>query len=70
MGRKSLHDFTLFLHADPPTAAAIKVSETGEEKQAFWLPRSQIEYEAGKEPGTIDVTIPEWLCIEKGLSGF
>lgn len=67
MGRKTLHDLTLILHAE--TEKALKVSETGEDKEAQWLPKSQIEF-SHKGAGVVEVTLPEWLASEKGFSGF
>lgn len=67
MGRSNLHDFTLYVHHETP--AALRVSETGEDRDAFWLPKSQIEYEE-KGASYVLVTMPEWLAREKELSGF
>lgn len=48
------------------TPSAIFFSDDGEKIHAKWLPRSQIEIEAG-EGGEATITLPEWLAIEKGL---
>jgi len=49
------------------TAAAVKVTDTGDPKDAVWLPRSEIEI-ALERDGTVTVTLPEWLAQEKGLT--
>jgi hypothetical protein len=59
-----LVDVLVRLHHE--TDKAILVSDSGEEKDAVWLPRSQIEIEP-KKPGYIEVTLPEWLAMDKGL---
>jgi hypothetical protein len=61
---KELVDLTMKLHAE--TAAAIRVSDDGDDKHAVWLPKSQVEFETVK-PGYVEVTLPEWLAIDKGL---
>lgn len=64
--RKSdLIDLTMHLHAE--TAAAIKASDDGDSAHAKWLPKSQIEFELIRGGPSIEVTMPEWLAIEKGL---
>lgn len=63
-GKSDLVDLTMHLHA--ATERAIRVSDTGEEEKAVWLPLSQVE--VLKRPGGIVVvTLPEWLAHEKGL---
>lgn len=65
-----LHEVTLFLFYE--SEKAFKVSETGEEKDHFWLPKSQLKGKVEKQKlDTILVAeVPEWLCVEKGLAGF
>lgn len=46
------------------TDAAILVSIG--EGQNIWLPKSKIDYDGGVGD-TIDVEMPEWLALEKGL---
>ena len=48
------------------TTKAILFSDDGDEKNAIWLPKSQIEVE-DKDPPTCIVTLPEWLAKDKGL---
>lgn len=68
MSRNDTIDIEVTLHADPPSAAAILVSDDGEESTAVWLPRSQIEYDSDAADGDIiTVTLPEWLAMAKGL---
>lgn len=64
MGNSNLIDVTLKLHAE--TKLAILVSDDGVEKNAVWLPKSQIEYTEPKN-GVTEVTLPEWLATDKGL---
>jgi len=62
--RSDLADVTVQLNQI--TARAILVSSDGEIEKAVWLPKSQIEFEG--EPGAVaEVTLPEWLAIERGL---
>jgi hypothetical protein len=66
--RSDLTDLLLFEHHR--TAAAILVSDTGEEKKAVWLPLSQVEIEPkpGKPGGReVIVTLPQWLAQQKEL---
>jgi hypothetical protein len=62
--RSDLVDLTLHIHHE--TDAAILVSDTGEEKRAVWVPRSQVEIEKlGPRGNEAIVTMPQWLAIEK-----
>ncbi len=65
MGKSELVDLTMQKHAE--TAKAVLVSDTGDEKDAVWLPLSQVEIEPGGKPGVVVVTCPEWLAKDKGL---
>lgn len=68
-GNSDLVDLMVTKHAE--TALAILVSDDGVEKNAVWLPKSQIEISPA--PGTggskniILVTLPSWLAESKGL---
>ena len=63
--RKSdLIDMALQLHAR--TERAVLVSDDGDKEKAVWLPLSQVEVLPLKH-GTIAVTMPEWLALDKGL---
>lgn len=78
MSKSNLTDLTLALHAE--TERAVLVSETGDEKKAVWIPKSQCEVEQtgkfcqqGNAVGTrkypvVIVTLPEWQAINKGLA--
>ena len=66
--RSDLTDLLLFEHHR--TAAAVLVSDDGEEKSAVWLPLSQVEIEAKPDkPGgrEVIVTLPLWLAQQKEL---
>lgn len=66
--RSDLVDLLLFEHHR--TAAAVLVSDDGEEASAVWLPLSQVEIEAKpSRPGgrEVIVTLPAWLAENKGL---
>ena len=88
MSQKEITDLELFHRIGKETEKAILVHDgtvvsTHEVEKAltgvdtklkdYWLAKSQIEYEIGKEviPGTgihhITVTLPVWLAEEKGL---
>lgn len=64
MSKARLHDLTLQLHHQTPDA--ILVSDDGDRDKAKWLPKSQIEY-TEKEKGIVEVTMPEWLAVDKGF---
>lgn len=57
-------DIAVQIHAK--TDRAILVSDDGDKEKAVWLPLSQIEVEM-KQGGTAEITLPEWLALEKGL---
>ena len=63
--KSDLVDVTLTKHAE--TEKAILVSATGDKADAEWLPLSQIEIETIGKGGVFEVTMPEWLAMEKGL---
>jgi len=66
--RSDLVDLLLYEHHR--TAAAVLVSDDGDESRAVWLPLSQVEIEAkpAKVGGNeVIVTMPQWLCEQKGL---
>jgi len=48
------------------TAMAVLV-HTGDKENAVWLPLSQIDVEYSRLGGISNVTLPEWLALEKGL---
>lgn len=49
------------------TPDAILIANPFEDKDSIWLPKSQIEIEYHGHVGSITVTLPEWLAIEKEL---
>lgn len=59
-----LTDITVQLHQE--TERAILVSDDGSPDNAVWLPKSQVEF-VTKPGGIAEVTLPEWLAIERGL---
>lgn len=63
-GNSDLVDLTLQLHHE--TDKAILVSDDGEQDNAVWVPKSQVEIER-KKGGLVEVTMPEWLAQEKEL---
>lgn len=74
MARADFVDLTLMVHHE--TDAAWLVSDDGIEKNARWVPKSQVELErlakAGEQLGTGSryeaiVTMPEWLAMDKGF---
>ena len=64
MSKSDLVDLTMKMHAE--TDRAIRVSDDGEDRNAVWLPKSQIEIGELKA-GYVEVTLPEWLAIAKAL---
>lgn len=54
------------LHHETPKA--ILVSDDGDPDHAKWLPKSEVEFEEVRNKvGYVEVTMPTWLAIEKGL---
>lgn len=64
MAKRELFDVTLQWLSE--TDKAIRVTE-GRYDEAFWLPKSQIEYE--RHGNLVEVTLPLWLAQEKNLWG-
>lgn len=48
------------------TERAILVCDSDDLDKAVWLPKSQVEFEE-KAGDIVEVTLPEWLAIERGL---
>lgn len=62
-------EYTLHLHHE--TALAIRVSDTGEDKDAVWLPLSQVNVIKTSIKGdvtTVAVDVPDWLAEREGLA--
>ena len=74
-------EITVAVHFDPPRGQAILVSDTGEAKDAKWIPRSLIAsfHLTGKTTRGIDnrgqvvvlpmasLELPEWKAKQEGL---
>ena len=72
-----LIDLTMALHHE--TEKAILVSDDGDPKRGKWLPKSAVEFVrvpegkvaqrqvGGPKYPVVEVTMPEWLAIDKGL---
>lgn len=58
-------DLEMCLHAE--TDLAIYVSDDGDNDNAVWLPRSQVEFTHDGNEFDVVVTMPVRLAIEKGL---
>lgn len=63
-GKSDLVDIAVQVHHR--TDKAILVSDDGDRDKAVWLPLSQIEIEE-RAKGIVEVTLPEWLAMDKGL---
>ena len=61
--RSNLTDVTVQLHHETPKAILVSDGCGGDQ---VWLAKSMIEVEE-KGKGIVEVTLPEWLAIEKGL---
>jgi Mg2+/Co2+ transporter CorC len=48
-----------------PREKAIEITDDG--VNSFWIPRSQIKNIEELDDMTMNLTIPEWLAIDKGL---
>lgn len=62
--RSNLIDLTVQLHQETPKA--ILVSDDGDSERGVWLAKSLIEFEP-KANGIVEVTLPEWLAVERRL---
>lgn len=62
MSKVSLYDASFRFVRETDKAICV----TQDDKNNFWLPKSQIEYEL-KDNGIVEVTMPEWLAREKGV---
>ncbi len=64
-----LVDIELYVH--DTLELSVMVSETGLNKDVFFLPLSQIEVApptvGTKDKRLCEITLPEWLAIKKGL---
>ena len=49
------------------TDLAYLVTETGDEDDKQWIPKSQLEDEPNIDRNIITFIIPEWLAIDKGF---
>lgn len=56
---------TMHVHAE--TKAAVLASDDGEEANAVWLPKSQIEMEPLRDKKTFEITMPMWLAAKHKL---
>lgn len=64
MSRSTLTDIIVRLVQETPRA--ILVNDSDDPDKAVWLPKSQVEFEP-KGGDLIEVTMPEWLAIERRL---
>lgn len=68
-------EVSLDLKMDDPRKQAVafwqgeyEEDSAGNQKEVWiWLPRSQIEFEPADVGETVEVTMPEWLAMEKEL---
>lgn len=55
---------------DAPSGKAILISYLcpGKDKPSqIWLPNSEIETRPATGPGMLEIDLPEWLAVEKGM---
>jgi hypothetical protein len=57
----------IILHLHHETTAAFLVSDTGEDEDAVWLPKSQVEQAEETASQCYVFVVPEWLAMKKGL---
>ena len=66
--RTTVREIELSLMVHRETEAAWQVSDTGELKDAVWLPKSQCDDGGDACSGSVcDFLVAEWIAIEKGL---
>jgi hypothetical protein len=58
---------TLSMHLHALTPKAALLSDDGKEKNAKWLPLSQIELDTSVLDKVVEVQIPEWLAMKNDL---
>jgi hypothetical protein len=58
-------EFVMKLHRE--TEKAILVSDDGEEKNAIWLPKSQVTVQEQLADEHIRIEVPEWLAQKQNL---
>ena len=63
--KSDLTDLTLHLHQETDRALLVSDDPTDVDRRV-WLPKSQVEYEI-KPGGIVELTLPEWLAIERRL---
>ena len=61
--KSDLIDIQMTIHHQ--TALAVLASDDGVRERAVWLPIVQIE--VAPVAGGHEITMPEWLAVEKGL---
>lgn len=70
----STHDETATIEGtvERETDLAILIAIDGDLEHKEWIPKSQIEWESSggifKVGDSVEIEIPEWLAIEKGLA--
>lgn len=63
--RAQFFDMSAKIHRE--TEKAILISDDGDEKNAKWVPLSQIEITNRKANGIAEIIMPEWLAKDKGF---
>ena len=63
--KSDLIDLSVQVHRR--TERAVLVSDDGDEREAVWLPLSQIEIDGPDRKGIATITMPEWLAKDKGM---
>ena len=58
-------DLTVKIHGT--SEKAILVSDDDNKEGACWVPRSQLESYEEIEGGMAEISIPEWLALDKGF---
>ena len=57
----------LMMQVHHRTDRAVLASETGDREKAVWLPLSHVEIGRVSAGQIAEITVPEWLALEKGL---
>lgn len=58
-------DLSMQLHHE--TDAALLLSDDGERDNAVWIPKSWVEDVDRTRDPIIEISLPEWLALKKGL---
>lgn len=60
-------EYDVTIHAESRNGKNIAVSLDGKEKNAQWLPKSQVDI-VEQKGSKATIAIPEWLAVDRGFA--